>query len=310
MDVKLAIFGTLTDAGLFVAIERGYFRAEGLNVETVPSDSSLQITPLLATGQIDVAGTSQSPALFNAALRGVPYRLVADKGRITPGHDAAALVLRPSLVESGRVSDYADLRGLRLNTPGLGTASWSLLQRGLAAGGVGGDEVEQATLLQPDVLPALGNGVLDGALLTEPFVSAAVARSVGLRWRGAEEFANNAQTGLIAYSPQFATQREPAQRFMVAYLQGLRDYLDAVSTGLHQGEIVDILIKYTAVKDRTAYATMKPTGFDANGRINVPYLISEQDLYLRVGLMTEAVDVPSLVDHQYVDYAVERLGRR
>lgn len=310
VDVKLALFGALTDAGLFVAIERGYFRAEGLHVETVPSDSSLQITPFLASGQIDVAGTSQSPALFNAAVRGVPYRLVGDKGRITPGHGAIAIVLRPDLVESGRVSDYADLRGLRINTPGKGTASWGLLQRALDAGGVGADEVELEALLQPDVLPALGNRALDGALLAEPFVSATVARGVGVRWRGADEYAIGAQTGMLAYSPQFAARHEPAQCFLLAYLRGVRDYVDAFSTGLGQDEIVDILIKSTPVKDRAVYATMNPSGFEVNGRINVEYLIAEQELYLREGMMTEPVDIQSLVDHQYADYAVERLGRR
>jgi NitT/TauT family transport system substrate-binding protein len=310
VDVKMSIFGSITDAGVFIAIERGYFQAEGLNIETVPSDSSLQITPFLASGQIDVAGISQSPALFNAALRGVPYRLVGDKGRILPGRGFAAIVVRPDLVESGRVRDLSDLRGLRINTPGAGTASWGLLVRALDAGGVGADEVEFESLLQPDVLPALGNRAVDAALLLEPFVSAAVTRGVGVRFRGADEYAVGAQNGMIAYSPQFAARREPAQRFMLAYLEGVWDYVDAFSSGVGQDEIVDILIKSTPIKDRAVYATMKPAGFEPNGRVNVDYLRAEQELYLREGMMAEAVDIPSLVDNQYADSAVERLGRR
>jgi len=310
VDVKMSIFGSITDAGVFIAIDRGYFQAEGLNIETVPSDSSLQITPFLASGQVDVAGISQSPALFNAAVRGVPYRLVADKGRITPGHGFAAVVLRPDLIESGRVRDYADLRGLRLNSPGRGTASWGLMARALQAGGVSSADVEFESLPQSDVLPALGNRAIDGALLLEPFVSAAVALGVGVRWHGADEYAVGAQNGMIAYSPQFAAQRDPAERFMLAYLKGLRDYVDAFDGGAGQDEIVDILIKHTPVKDRAVYATMRPAGFEPNGRVNVDYLIAEQDLYVREGMMTETVDIPSLVDHSYADYAVERLGRR
>jgi NitT/TauT family transport system substrate-binding protein len=306
----MSIFGSITDAGVFIAIDRGYFQAEGLNIETVPSDSSLQITPFLASGQVDVAGISQSPALFNAAVRGVPYRLVADKGRITPGHGFAAVVLRPDLIESGRVRDYADLRGLRLNSPGRGTASWGLMARALEAGGVSSADVEFESLPQSDVLPALGNRAIDGALLLEPFVSAAVALGVGVRWHGADEYALGAQNGMIAYSPQFAAQRGPAERFMLAYLKGLRDYVDAFDGGAGQDEIVDILIKHTPVKDRAVYATMKPAGFEPNGRVNVDYLIAEQDLYVREGMMTETVDIPSLIDHSYADYAVERLGRR
>ena len=55
---------------------------------------------------------------------------------------------------------------------------------------------------------------------------------------------------------------------------------------------------------------MKPAGFEPNCRVNVDYLRAEQELYLREGIMTETVDIPSLVDNQYADYAVERLGRR
>ena len=310
VDVKMSIFGAITDAGVFIAMDRGYFQAEGLNIETVPSDSSLQTTPFLASGQLDVAGISQSPALFNAALRGVPYRLVGDKGRITPGHGFAAVVIRPDLIESGRVRDYADLRGLRLNSPGKGTASWGLMERALEAGGLTAADVDFEALPQPDVLPALSNHAIDGALLLEPLVSAAVARGVAVRWHGADEYAVGAQNGMIAYSPQFAAQRDPANRFMLAYLKGMRDYIDAFSSGVGQDEIIDILINHTSVKDRAVYATMKPAGFEPNGRVNVDYLISEQELYLREGMMTEAVDIPSLVDNSYADYAVERLGRR
>jgi ABC-type nitrate/sulfonate/bicarbonate transport system substrate-binding protein len=311
VDVKLSIFGSITDAGIFIALDREYFRAEGLNVETVPSDSALKIIPFLATGQVDVSGISQSPALFNAVGRGVPIKAVADKGRISRDHGYAALVVRKDLVDSGRVRDYADLRGLRVNSPGRGTASWGLLARALEAGGLTPADVESEELTQPDVIPALANRALDAALLLEPFVSAAATRGVGVRWKGADEFAPDAQNGILAYAPQFVqTQPEAARRFMVAYLRGVRDYVDAFNTGTGQDEIVDILIKHTPIKDRAVYATMAPAGFEPNGRINVEFLRAEQDLYAREGLLTDPMDLAALVDHQYVDYAAARLGRR
>jgi NitT/TauT family transport system substrate-binding protein len=311
VDVKLAIFGTVGDAPFYVAIERGYFRAEGLNVETVQSDSAPRIIPFLASGQVDVAGLSQSPALFNAVGRGVPIKVVADKGRPAPGHDYAAIVVRKDLVAGGAVLTYADLRGLRIATPGRGTAMWGLLARALEIGGLTLADVQLEELSQPDSLPALGNRALDVAMLVEPFVTAAVARDVGVRWKTTEEFAPGAQNGLVAYAPQFIeNQPAAARRFMVAYLQGLRDYLDAFDLGIDQEEIVDILIKHTAVKDRAIYLTTQPSGFEPNGRVNVEYLRAEQELYAREGLLTDPVDVAALVDLQYADYAVARLGRR
>jgi NitT/TauT family transport system substrate-binding protein len=74
--------------------------------------------------------------------------------------------------------------------------------------------------------------------------------------------------------------------------------------------IIDVLIKHSAVKDRAVYQMMVPTGFERNGRVNVEYLRAEQEIYAREGLLTDPVDVAALVDHQYVDYAVARLGRQ
>lgn len=311
VEIKLAIFGTLADAPFYVAIERGYYREEGLAIETLASDSAPRIIPFLASGQVDVAGLSQSPALFNAVGRGVPIRLVADKGRSSANYDYSALVVHKDLIDERRVQDYADLRGLRIATPGRGTALWGQLARALDAGGLGFADIELETLSQPDSLPALANRAIDAAMLIEPFVTAAGARGVGVRWKGVNEFSPGAQNGEVAYAPAFVeNQPEAARRFMVAYLRGLRAYQDAFDTGVDKEAIIDILIQHSPVKDRTVYYTMVPAGFERNGRINVDFLRAEQEIYAREGLLTDPVDVATLVDHQYVDDAVARLGRQ
>jgi NitT/TauT family transport system substrate-binding protein len=311
VDLKLAIFGSLSDSGFYIAKEKGYFEAEGLNVETIPSGPAPQTLPLLSSGQIDVAGTSQSPALFNAVARGVPVTIVADKGRSSPGHAFGALMIRKDLIDSGRVRDYPDLRGLRIATPARGTSFWGVLARALEKGGLTFTDIEAEELTQPDSLPALANGAVDGAMLLEPFLAAATARGIAIPWKTVPEFAPNEQDGLVAYSPQFIErQPEAARHFAVAYLRGVRDYIEAFDNGRGKEEVTEILIKSTPIKDRALYDTMGSVGFEPNGRVNIDYLRSEGDLYVREGLLTYPVDAATFVDHQYVDYAVGRLGRR
>jgi NitT/TauT family transport system substrate-binding protein len=96
----------------------------------------------------------------------------------------------------------------------------------------------------------------------------------------------------------------------VAYVKAVRAFLDAFAMGTDKEAIIDILIKHTPVKDRQVYYTMMPSSFEPNGRVNVDYLRAEQALYAREGLLTDPVDVDTLVDHQYVEYAVARLGER
>jgi NitT/TauT family transport system substrate-binding protein len=292
-------------------MDKGYFVEQGLNVEDIPSESAPRIIPFLANGQVDVAGLSSSPALFNAAGRGVAIKLVANKGRHGPGFEYLGFMLRKDLVDSGQVRDYADLRGLRIATPGQGTAMWGELARALDKGGLGFADIEHETLPQPDALQALANRAIDGALLIEPLGSAAVTRGIAVRWKSTEEFASGAEGGLVAYAPHFVQgQPETARRFLVAYLKGVRAYLDAFTSGVDKEAVIDILLKHSTVKDRAVYYTMPPVGFDPNGRINGDYLRAEQELYAREGLLTDPANVDTLVDPQYADYAVARLGAR
>ena len=133
----------------------------------------------------------------------------------------------------GRVRDYSDLRGLRLATPGQGTAMWGELARALERGGLGFADVELETLPQPDALQALGNGAIDGALMIEPLVSAAVARGIAVRWKSTEEFAPGSEGGLVAYAPHFV-QGQPTTK-LAQNLVGLGATLmgaDSQSRGL------------------------------------------------------------------------------
>ena len=62
--LKMGAVGALSDAGIFVALDRGFFKAEGLDVELVTFKNGPQIIPSLATGQTQVSGATVSPSLF------------------------------------------------------------------------------------------------------------------------------------------------------------------------------------------------------------------------------------------------------
>src|SRR5207302_10112253 len=47
---------SISDAGVFVARERGYFRDQGIEVEVIPFQSGPNTIAPLAAGELDVAG--------------------------------------------------------------------------------------------------------------------------------------------------------------------------------------------------------------------------------------------------------------
>jgi NitT/TauT family transport system substrate-binding protein len=308
--LKVGAIGAVSDAGIFIAQEKGYFRDEGLDVEIVGFKAAPQILPAIATGEVQVSGSAVTPALFNAFARGITMKLVADKGQVAQGFGFAAIVIRSDLADT--VRDFKDLKGRKFAVMGKGVSSTTQLGKALERGGIEPNEVELIELGLPEMVAALGNKAIDGATLLEPFITFATARNVGFRWKGMEDFLPfTGQNGVIIYSQQF-TQEQPeaAKRWMAAYLKGTRAYLDAVTKGTDRDGINAILAKHTAVKDLALLAKIAPTGFDPNGRMEIKSLEADQDWFLKLGLQQSRADLGKVMDYQYVDHAVARLGKR
>ena len=65
-------------------------------------------------------------------------------------------------------------------------------------------------------------------------------------------------TGTLMYSGRFiAEQPEVARRWMVAYVRAQRDYYDAVMKNGDRGSMLDLLTRYTSLKDRAMLEAVK-----------------------------------------------------
>src|SRR5438046_9943181 len=113
-NLRVGLVASVSDAGFFVPMERGYFAEQGLAIEFVPFRSAADMIAPLGVGQLDIGGGAVSAGLFNAMARGVDLRIVADKGTIRTGQSYEALIIRRDIVESGRFKTLADLQGLRI----------------------------------------------------------------------------------------------------------------------------------------------------------------------------------------------------
>jgi len=311
VPVRVGVVGALADAGLFIALERGYFQEQGLDVTLVPFDNVAGMIPAMGTRQIEVGGGSTAPGLFNAIRHDVPLKIVADKGNAAPGFGFVALVVRRDLAESGAIKRFEDLHGRTVAVVGFYQAAHAALVHGLEQAGVQPSAVNLVELPFPDMVTALAAGSIDAGLLIEPFVAAAMERGVGVRWKGIDEFYPEYQIAMLLYAPHFAApeQRSAAERFMLGYLRGVREYNDAFFYHRGTDRVVDILIQHTPVKNRALYDVMVPAGLRPDGRVNVETIRADQEWYVAAGQQRERVALGTVVDHTYVEQAERALGR-
>src|SRR6185312_10781266 len=105
--VKLGDLPAISNAGIYIAIEKGFFQEHGVAVDIERFASAGKMTAPLATGQIDVSVGSPSAGLFNSIAAGMDFKIVADKGQVRPGYNFTPLIVRKDLVDSSKAVDAA-----------------------------------------------------------------------------------------------------------------------------------------------------------------------------------------------------------
>ena len=226
-----------------------------------------------------------------------------------PGDSSSGLLVRKYVIDSGRVRDYSDLRGLKIALTGQTSALRAEFARALTAGGLVEGDVDVVILPSPDQPLALGSGAIDAGFTTEPFIARAVQTGVAVRWKGADDIYPGHQLTVLMYSPDFVErQPEAAVRWLAAYVRGARDYAAAIKGGGDPTWLYQILAEYTPIKDASVFASVVPSGIHPDAALNVPSLEADQDLWLAQGALPQRADLGPAIDLQYLDTAVARLG--
>ena len=304
VTVHVGRVGALVEAGQIIALERGYFAEQGIHVEYVDFDSAARMIPSLAVGQLDVGAGTVSAGLFNAVARDIPIKMVGPQSRHDVGASSLYLMVRRDLIESGEVTDYADLRGRRIATPAVGIITDFIAAKALAQGGL---QLNQAELVQigfPDMIPAFANRAIDAAIQVEPTAAVAVNLGLAVKWREAAELSPGVQAAVVVYSPKFTEQPEVARRWMLAYLQGVRAYNDAFKRGIDREGIVSVLAARSAVKDPALYDQMGFSYIDPNGRLDQASLTEQLEWHTRQGFVAEPPNVADAIDMSFADLVV------
>jgi len=219
--VKVAYLPTADYEPLYIAKEEGFFARQGIDVEFQKVPNTAAALPLVLDGEIAVYSGPLKIGLINAVAKGEHVRIVADKGRIAPGSCTGyALMVRKDLFDKGIVTNVSDLKGHKIAK----RDSDYDLYLALAAGNLSLDDVDTIDMEFPMVIPAFKNGAIDAGLVTEPFLTLALTSGSAVVLVPAQDFLPDFPVPLY-YGPAFL-EKDPelGRRFMVAYLQGVKQY--------------------------------------------------------------------------------------
>ncbi|MEU7632987.1 ABC transporter substrate-binding protein [Nocardia sp. NPDC049220] len=286
--LKIGLFGALSDAGLILAKEHGYFTEQNIDVAFTPSQSAPTIIGLVASGQLDAAGTAPTPGLFNALGSNVSLKIAADKGRIDPTHSWTGLV-----VHSDGPTSVAELKGKKIALPDLNTSTGAELDMALEGAGISTKDVDLVSGSAADNYSAFVGGAVDAAALQEPFIAQAIATGNAKVLVPFGQVLPNGQNGIMLFGERLSKNTALAKRFMTAYLKGVADYNAAFPTDgsavVGRDNVVAALIANTAVKKPEVYEAMQPTLFDPTGAVDTASIDEMQKFFVSIGSQQKVI---------------------
>ncbi|HZS01921.1 MAG TPA: ABC transporter substrate-binding protein [Chloroflexota bacterium] len=311
VSVTLGLPFIFADAGIYIAQERGYFAAEGLHVDMVQAQSSSGLLPLLATNQVQFGSSSLDPAVLNAVLRGINIKILQDKARFRAESGTAALMARQDLYDSGELRELPQIRGKTIAQMGRNLTPDYYMETAFKRVGLTLDDVDFALMQLTDMPVALANKAVDAAWMYEPLLTTMVLRGLATPLIDAGQIVPDEYPQVLYASEAFIQENpEAVRRFVTAHLRGQRDYYRAfVQNEADRSEIIQWMIKYTPVKDPAMYDKMRFHGVEPNGYLDPRPIDRYQDFCIEKGILPARVDTAKLIDPQFIEYAVNRLGR-
>lgn len=236
--IRVSTIPIIDVAPLHVAMQKGFFAAEGIEVDTTPTQGGAAGIPALAAGQVQIA-FSNVISMILGSRQGLGFELIAagsNTGDAPP--DLAGIVARKgTALRTGK-----DLEGKRLAVNTRNNIIWLYARAWVKATGGNPDAVTYLEVPFPQMIDAVRGDRVDAAFIVEPFLSAGLAgdlQLVGWPYNTVQKRIPVAQYAAsktyIAQNPQLI------ERWVRAYNKGV----DWTNANRGTPELAGIIASYT-----------------------------------------------------------------
>lgn len=301
----------ITDNGaLFLAAAKGYFKAEGLDVDMTAYRSDKDVVDALALGATDFAVVAFTPAAFSYAGRGL-IKAVAAQVREKRGYDGNEVVASNMAYAKG-LRKLDDLAGKSVAISQLGSSfhyQFSQIAR------VKKFDFNSMTMVPMQTLDAMAQAVgtnkVAATILPAPYARelllAGQAKLVG--W--CSEVDDPQLGALFASSKMIAAKRTTVEQFVRAYRRGAADYAQMVHyerggkrvANLRTREVATVVARYVYPGRPLgeAAATVEAGAFymDPQARLDMADLTRQIEWYKAQGLVEKSTEAANIVDTSF-----------
>lgn len=296
VKIGTAVLGDYALAGpILVALEKGFFKERGINVELVPFRGGPNLVKAVVSGEIliGLSGSTDVP-LFREA--GFPIKAIAT---YTEGNHF-------TLNTAPTITKLADLKGKRIGVTSLYATTWIFAmmlakqqgldpERDLKLVALGGLDAQMASMARGEIDAFVWGDY--GAALERAGTSKVLLRfdKVTPRW-----------ISQVAYASDQAIQTQPDA--IRRSLQGLFQAIHFMKARPEEtAQLVSKKLGWSVEAVRAAHNLSSPL-FPSTGRVSPEALSTIQSTLIEIGVMKKRVRVDDLYTNQFTPVAVRPGG--
>lgn len=296
---------------IFLAIDKGYFKAQGLDIQLKTyRGSSVTQVPLLARGDQDIAPMVMGPGMFNQHTQGFGLKIVsAIAGSNAKWSDTSWIMVRSDVWKAKQPKSLGDLRGMSVDGGPLGSPVNLLIREALKKAGLGMSDVKYSEKFKsPQAwIAAFKNKAIDVQAAVEPIVTMLEAQGLANRWKSYKDAVPWFQETYFAASPKFLKEKpEAAKKFLTAFLQGAKEV--HATGGKWTPALLDTLAKWSKLPRKILERIPGPAYAGYFGSIDRAAIERQQALWLKLGAVKKKVDVGAIIDTSYLEAARKMAG--
>ncbi len=264
---KLGYMKIVDNAAMFMAMEKGFFKSEGLELETVPMAGGAVIVQGVTSGDLQIGWTNVI-SLYQAHVEGFDFKLIAGGATNVKGtHESHAI----QVLKASPIIRAKDLEGKTVAVNTLNNIVHLMAMAWLDKNGASSSKVKFVELPFPQMEAALSGGKVDAISVHEPFATAALGK--GQARVLAQPWGDVAPKFLIA--SWFASEKwlQKNKEMAQAFVRSINRGVDAIHAD-PQGSRAAMI----------KWAGLNP---DLAGKIGLPVFekgVSEKDLQVTIDL--------------------------
>ena len=169
---KLGYMKIVDNAAMFMAMEKGYFKAEGLEIEPVPMAGGAVIVQGVTSGDLQFGWTNVI-SLYQAVAEGFDFKLIAGGATNVRGSNETHAI---EVVKDSPIRSPKDLQGRTVAVNTLNNIVHLMAMAWVDKYGGTSSKVKFVEIPFPQMEPALIAGKIDAISVQEPFAAAAARR--------------------------------------------------------------------------------------------------------------------------------------